>query len=116
MNDTFAVLSDGTCTFCWNEYEGELNLGNANEYTLEDIFNDEKTSYIREIEKQGIFVENRCKICRGKLVSKKDKIPISSQNPITDYYVLKTHFSRYGLKSSARKIIATLKQRHFDNY
>jgi hypothetical protein len=51
MKDTFAILSKGTCTFRCNDYEGELNLGNDQEKTLEEIFNGENATYIREMEK-----------------------------------------------------------------
>jgi radical SAM protein with 4Fe4S-binding SPASM domain len=112
MTDTFAILSDGTCTFCCNDYEGELNLGNVYENTIEDIFKGEKSANIRKIEEKGKFVENRCKICRGNLVYKKNQKAVPSRNLLTDYYVFKDHFDRYGLKSSARKIMATVKKRY----
>lgn len=114
MTDTFAILSDGTCTFCCTDYEGELDLGNAYEKTLEDIFYGEKATYIRKMEKKGKFVEDRCKICRGNLVYKKSRKSVPSRNSLTDYYVFKDHFGRYGFRSSVRKIMATLKQRYFD--
>jgi len=114
MNDTFAILSDGTCTFCCNDYEGELNLGNVNETTLEDIFSGEKSVYIREREKNGRFVENRCKICRGNLVYKKNQKIVPSQNSLTDFYVFKDHINRYGLKSTGRKIITNIKRRYLN--
>lgn len=114
MMDTFAILSDGTCTFCCDDYEGELNLGNAHDKSLEDIFNGEKATYIREIEKKGKFVETRCKICRGSLVYKKNQKPVPSRNSLTDFYVFKHHFAKYGMKSSGRKILATLKKRYLN--
>jgi len=114
MNDTFAILSDGTCTFCCNDYEGELNLGNANQKSIEDIFNGEKATYIRKVEERGKFVEIRCKICRGNLVYKKSKKLVPTRNSLTDYYIFKDHFDRYGFKSSARKIVATFKKRYIN--
>jgi len=110
MTDTFAILSDGTCTFCCNDYEGDLNLGNAYQRNLEDIFNGKKSSYIRKIERKGKFVANRCKICRGNLVFKKSQKRVPSQNGLTDYYLFKEHFARYGFKSAMRKVMGTMRQ------
>jgi MoaA/NifB/PqqE/SkfB family radical SAM enzyme len=111
MNDTFAILSDGTCTFCCNDYEGELNLGNAYDKELEKIFNGKKSNYIRKNEEKGRFISKRCKVCRGQLINKSDKKPVPSRNLITDYYILKDHLARYGLRSSMRKILETAKKR-----
>jgi organic radical activating enzyme len=114
MIDTFAILSDGTCTFCCNDYEGELNLGNAYENTLEEIFCGEKATLIREVEKKGKFIENRCKICRGNLVSKKTQKSLPHRNALTDIYVFREHFARYGFKSSLLKVLETVKKQYLN--
>jgi len=108
MTDTFVVLSDGTCTFCCSDYEGKLNLGNAYEKSLEAIYYGEKATRIREEEKHGWFIERRCQICRGTLIFKKNRKSAYSRINPSDYYVFKEHLSRYGLKSSMRKIIGRI--------
>ena len=111
ITDTFAILSDGTCTYCCDDYEGKLNLGNAHDKSLEDIYYGEKACKIREAEKRGKFFENRCKICRGTLVFKGNRRPVPSRNILTDYYVFREHLSRYGFQSSKRKIIEAARRR-----
>ena len=68
MTATFEIFSNVTCSSCCNDYKGKLNLGNAKEKSPEDIFTGEKATYVRDIEKGGKFIVNRCKICRGNLV------------------------------------------------
>ena len=112
ITDTFAILSDGTCTYCCNDYEGQLNLGSAQQESLEDIYYGEKASLIRDAEKQGKFIEDRCKTCRGKLIFKKSRKPVTSRNILTDYYVLKEHLARYGFRSATRKVAEVTKRRY----
>jgi radical SAM protein with 4Fe4S-binding SPASM domain len=105
MTDTFAILSDGTCTYCCNDYEGELKLGNANDESLEAIYFGEKAAGIREAEKREEFIEKRCQMCRGILVSKKNGKPVRSWMSPSDIYIFKEHLQRYGMRSSVRKIM-----------
>jgi len=111
ITDTFAILSDGTCTYCCDDYEGILNLGNAHEKSLEDIYYGKKATSIREAEKRGMFIEERCRECRGTLVYKKSGKPVSSRNILTDLYVFKEHLNRYGFKSAIRKVGESLGKR-----
>lgn len=113
ITDTFAILSNGTCTYCCDDYEGKLDLGNAHEKSLEEIYYGEKATSIREAEERGKFIEGRCKECRGTLINKKDRKPVTSRNILTDYYVLREHLSRYGFRSVNRKIIEAAKRRRW---
>ena len=112
MTDTFAILSDGTCTYCCDDYEGELNLGKAQERSLEDIYYGKKATMIREAEKHGKFIEKRCKICRGTLILKKSGKPVLSRNILTNYYIFREHLARYGFNSTTRKIVETVQKRY----
>ncbi len=111
MTDTFAVLSDGTCTYCCDDYEGKLSLGNASEKSLAEIYHGDKATRIREAERKDVLIEEHCRICRGILRYKKNKKPVPSRNLLTDYFVSKEHLSRYGLKSAAMKTMETLQKR-----
>jgi organic radical activating enzyme len=111
VTDTFAVLSDGSCTYCCNDYEGKLNLGDAHQKSLEDIYYGETATKIRAAEKEGKFIENRCKECRGSLVFKKSGKPVPSRNILTDYYIFKGHLAYYGLNSAIRKVGEAAKRR-----
>ena len=95
MSDAFAILSDGRCTFCCTDYEGELNLGNAYDRSLEEIYYGPKATYIREIEKKGKITEKRCKVCRGNLVYKKNQKLVPLRNSITDFYIFMDHTWSY---------------------
>jgi radical SAM protein with 4Fe4S-binding SPASM domain len=104
MTDTFGILSDGTCTYCCTDYEGALNLGNANEQSLEDIYYGEKATKIREAEEKGRMIHPRCRECKGTLVYKDTRKPVPSRNMITDFYVFMDHFKRYGIGSAVKKV------------
>jgi len=107
----FAILSDGTCTYCCDDYEGKLNLGNAYEESLEDIYYGEKAANIREAERHGKFIEKHCTICRGSLVFKKGREPVPSRNILTDYYIFRNHLSSHGFKSAMRKVVEAAQRR-----
>lgn len=111
MNDTFAILADGTCTFCCGDYEGGLNLGNAKNDSLEDIFYGPKSTEIREAEKEGKIINDTCKVCRGTVVNKKTGLPVLNRNLLAESYFLIDHFKRFGLKSSIFKTIENIKRR-----
>ena len=111
VTDTFAVLAGGTCTYCCCDYEGELDLGNAMDNSLEDIYYGEKATRIREEAKMGRFIEERCKVCRGALVYTKTGKLVPSRNILSEYYFFIDHIKRYGLVSSLRKIADNLRRR-----
>ncbi|MBD3425612.1 MAG: radical SAM protein [Candidatus Omnitrophica bacterium] len=111
VTDTFAVLADGTCTYCCCDYEGELDLGNAMDDSLEDIYYGEKATRIRQKAKEGRFIEDRCKICRGTVVYKKTGKPVPTRSLVSEYYFFLDHFKRYGFLSSLRKIMDNIRRR-----
>jgi radical SAM protein with 4Fe4S-binding SPASM domain len=111
VTDTFAILSDGTCTYCCDDYEGELDLGNAHERSLEDIYYGKKATNIREAERHGKFIEQRCMECRGTLVFKRSRKPVPSRNILTDYYIFKGHLAYHGFKSATRKVLEAAQRR-----
>jgi hypothetical protein len=111
ITDTFAILSDGSCTYCCDDYEGKLNLGNAVEQSLEDIYYGEKATSIREAERLGKFIEKRCQECRGTLIYKKTGKRVPSRNILSDFYIFKEHISRYGYNSAMRKVSEDLQKR-----
>ncbi|MFC1548568.1 radical SAM/SPASM domain-containing protein [Candidatus Omnitrophota bacterium] len=111
VTDTFAVLADGTCTYCCGDYEGDLNLGNALEDSLEDIYYGGKATRIREEAQKGRFFEERCKVCRGCLVYKKTGKPVITRSLLSEFYFFRDHLRRYGFLSSFRKIGENLKRR-----
>jgi len=111
MTDTFAVLSNGVCTYCCRDYEGDLNLGNANDQTLREIYFGARATRIREEGRRGRMVENRCWICRGTLVYQKDGKAVPSRNLITEFYLFRDHLRRYGTAGTIRKIGENLRLR-----
>ena len=111
MTDTFAVLSNGVCTYCCCDYEGDLMLGNAYDQTLQEIYFGSKATRIREEGRKGRMIENRCQICRGSLVYKKTGKPVPSRNLITEFYLLKTHLRQYGVTNTIRKVKENLQRR-----
>jgi len=111
MTDTFGVLSDGTCTYCCDDYEGRLNLGSALERSLEEIYYGEKARRIREFEKYGRLVEKRCMECRGTLFYKKTGKPVPSRNILSDFFFFKEHLNRYGLVSAFLKTKEAIEKR-----
>lgn len=111
MRDTWVVQADGTCTYCCCDYEGELSLGNAGMQTLEEIFNGAKSRGILEAEQRGCFIEERCQVCRGRLVDHKTKRPVLDRPLYLEYYYFREHLARYGWASVWRKILGNLSRR-----
>jgi hypothetical protein len=111
MTDTFAVLADGTCTYCCCDYEGELDLGDANVESLEDIYFGGKATALREAERKGVLTEERCQVCRGTLIYRKTRRRVPQRNLFSEYYFLKDHLKRYGPLSSVKKVAENLRRR-----
>lgn len=109
MNDTFAVLSDGTCTFCCGDYEGRLALGNANDTSIEDIFYGSKSTEVRAAEARGRFSERVCQECQGTLVHKDSGKPALPKILPSDVFILREHAKRYGSWSALRKVVKRLR-------
>jgi organic radical activating enzyme len=110
ITDTFAVLSNGICTYCCGDYEGELNLGNANQDSLEEIYFGKKATAIREAGRKGRLIVKRCTICRGALVHRRTGKPVS-RNLFSDYYIFREHLERYGLRSAVGKVREAARRR-----
>ena len=111
MTDTFAVLADGTCTYCCCDYEGELNLGDAHTSSLEDIYYGSKATAIRLAGKENRLIEDRCRLCRGALIYKKTGKMVRVRNPFTDYYLYISHAGQYGVRSALAKVMENLRRR-----
>ncbi len=111
MRDTFVVQADGTCTYCCCDYEGELALGNANTQTLVEIFDGVRSRRIRDAEAAGRFIEERCQVCRGRLVDRRTQRPVLDRPLYLEYYYFREHLARYGWGSVWRKVIGNLHRR-----
>ena len=90
-----------------------MNLGNAFEKSLEDIYYNQRATLIREAESHGKFIESHCKICRGSLIFKKNRKLVPSRNILTDYYIFKDHLLRYGFGSAMRKVVEAARRRYW---
>ena len=66
LKDQIAVLVDGTVVPCCLDNNGDINLGNIFEESLEDILQKEKTLKIIENFKNRIATEELCKKCTYK--------------------------------------------------
>lgn len=111
MKSMFAVLSNGICTYCCCDYEGELSLGNAENQSLEEIYYSEKATAMRNAEIEGIMIEDRCKICRGSLVYKNNGRPVPSRNLITEMYLFRLHLGQFGLSKTLKKSLENIIRR-----
>ena len=71
VEDTFFACSqlwqrlfiwwDGSVHLCCGDYEGEINLGNVNDMTVEEVWTGQRLSKIRELHQTGQF--RRIKLC-----------------------------------------------------
>lgn len=111
ITDTFAVLADGTCTYCCGDSDGKLDLGNAHEYSLQEVYYEEKATQIRQAEVEGRMLNVYCRQCRGTVVSKRTGKMISSRNFLTEYYYFKDHLRKFGIKSTLQRTVENLKRR-----
>ena len=66
LKDQIAILVDGTVVPCCLDNNGDIDLGNIFEETLEEILEKEKTIKIIENFKNRIAIEELCKKCTYK--------------------------------------------------
>ncbi|MBU4334685.1 MAG: radical SAM protein [Candidatus Omnitrophica bacterium] len=111
LTDTFAILADGTCTYCCGDFDGALDLGNAEKDSLENIYYGEKATSIRKAAKEGTMIHDRCKRCRGTLIDKKTRKPVLRRNYISDFYLFNDHLQTYGLSSAIKKTFESIKRK-----
>lgn len=111
MHDSFVIQCDGTCTYCCCDYEGMLDLGNVKQSSLEEIFLGEKSKRIIAGEAEGRFVEERCQECSGRLIDINSKKPVLNRPFYVEFFYLREHFARYGLRDIWRKVEGNLRRR-----
>jgi organic radical activating enzyme len=111
MHDTFVIQCDGTCTYCCCDHEGMLDLGNANQCSLEEIFLGEKSQRIISGEAEGRFVEERCRECKGRLIDSKTKKRVLDRPLYAEFYYLRDHLARHGWRELWKKAGGNLRRR-----
>ncbi|OGL39385.1 MAG: hypothetical protein A2042_10010 [Candidatus Schekmanbacteria bacterium GWA2_38_11] len=62
---SLAILWNGDCTFCCQDFDGELVVGNIRENSLEEIWYGEKLNKIRKEMKRYILSNKFCQRCYG---------------------------------------------------
>ncbi|MFT7618279.1 MAG: MoaA/NifB/PqqE/SkfB family radical SAM enzyme [Planctomycetota bacterium] len=60
---TMQVYHDGSTTLCCYDYNCEMNVGNANENTVEELWTGEKAEHYRHLHEEGLIDE--ISICKG---------------------------------------------------
>jgi molybdenum cofactor biosynthesis enzyme MoaA len=83
---TFGIFWDGQCTFCCNDFDGKINLGNVYTNSLSSIYR--KTLKIREATRQGRLLLPACQVCRGILINSKTGKPVDRELSIRSHYIL----------------------------
>lgn len=108
---TFAVLWNGAVTYCCNDYEGTLALGNANEQTIEEIYAGPKAAAIRENAARGRLIHPTCQRCMGRLVriDTGKKVP-KYNNPLTLLHLSSNYYKKHGLRQTVRKSLDYLRK------
>ncbi|HDT11921.1 MAG TPA: hypothetical protein ENN58_04200, partial [bacterium] len=66
--EQLAVLADGTCTPCCVDYDGKIEVGNANLHRLESIWFSKRSRKIREKGALGLLPTPVCRICKSILI------------------------------------------------
>ena len=59
------ILWNGDCTCCCLDFDGRINIGNAAQESLEDIWFGAKIERIRRAMNKGVLIEPLCQRCRG---------------------------------------------------
>lgn len=111
VQGTFAVLWDGTVTYCCVDYEGKLNLGNAREQAIEEIFRGPKATAIRENELRGKLIHPTCQRCKGQIID------ISTQRKVPKYrsgasllYLASSFYRKNGFRRTVQRSIDYLRK------
>ncbi len=110
FGNSFAVLSDGTCTYCCQDFEGALNLGNAFDTSLEEVYYSDRALHVRENGLKGILVDSLCQICRGRLVDSQTGKTIKTRNLFSQLYLFAYFLKTYGWKNTWRRVRNRLKK------
>jgi len=63
--EQFAVLAGGECTLCCVDYDGKMDVGNAESRGVESIWTSKKVRKLQKINRQGLFPMQVCRICRA---------------------------------------------------
>jgi hypothetical protein len=102
------ILWNGDVTFCCDDYNGELVVGNVKEKSLLEIYEGKEFKKIRYEMERGILSRKRCQNCQGIVVDSKGKILRNYYKKYLLYRII-GHFKVHGLKKSIKKIWGEIK-------
>ena len=63
LKNQFAILADGKVVPCCLDKDGDINLGNCNDNTIDEILNSDRTINMLNGFKQGNLIERLCQHC-----------------------------------------------------
>lgn len=105
LSKAFAILADGTCTYCCADYEGKMNLGNINESTIEDVYLNSKSSKIRNYGIEGIMHHPLCQLCKGKIVNINTNREVKKKSFLADCFVSYYCLKSLGVNATMKRIV-----------
>jgi len=108
---SLAILWNGDCTFCCQDFNGELVVGNIREKSLEEIWNGERLNKIRNEMERNILSNKFCQRCFGNYydihgnrvnLTKKKSLFLRLNH---SYLKILKGYKKYGLKGIFLKAI-----------
>lgn len=67
FRSTLGVLWNGRCTVCCQDFDGQIFVGDASLYSIDDILKSERMTKMRELERKGLLVNELCQECKGNI-------------------------------------------------
>ncbi len=106
--EIIGVFWNGDVTFCCDDYNAELVIGNIKQRSLLEIYNGEEIRRIQSEINKGILSKKRCQICQGIIVNKDGRI---LRKYYKKYFLerIYRHFKIHGFRKTIRKIIGEIK-------
>jgi sulfatase maturation enzyme AslB (radical SAM superfamily) len=104
INNSFAILADGNCTYCCQDFDGQLNLGNAIASSIEEVYYGQPATQIREKAMNGEMVNPLCKACRGRVVDKKTGKEVNKRNILSQFSIFAYFIKNYGLINALKRL------------
>ena len=66
--EQMVILSNGKCSLCCVDYDGEIFVGDVDRHNMMDIWNGKEAQRVRNLMKSGYYPYRLCRVCKAFIV------------------------------------------------